>query len=505
MMKTLPGTLYTAEQTRLLDRTAIDAFGIPGFTLMKRAAKACFREIKQRWPQAKRITVLCGGGNNGGDGLVIAALAKAQGWQVQARFLGDEHYALKLQGEALDAWQMANASGVELRPFKREEPFSGDIIVDALLGTGLGGDVRGVFVEAISKINRATQPVVAVDIPSGLCADTGAILGVAVRADLTVTFIGLKQGLFMHQAVDCVGEVVFDGLLIPEAVFESVDVSAFRLGPDDVKECLPKRKRSGHKGDYGHLLIIGGDHGMGGAALMAAEAAVMCGAGKVTLATREEHVSACLTRCPEVMVKGVNSAQALAPLLEQATAVVIGPGLGQSGWGHQMLKSVMDAMRPTVVDADALNLMVLHGLWGAQSFDTWVATPHPGEAARLLNDHVADLQSDRLDSAARLQRAFGGTIVLKGAGSIVTDGDAVHLCSQGNPGMGSGGMGDVLSGVIGALLAQKLSAIDAARVGVYAHAAAADQAALDLGERGLKATDLIQYVRFLINHRFTVD
>jgi hydroxyethylthiazole kinase-like uncharacterized protein yjeF len=374
-----------------------------------------------------------------------------------------------------------------------------------MLGTGLGGEVRGIFLDAIKRVNRSAQPVVAVDIPSGLSADTGAVLGVAVQASLTVTFIGLKQGLFMHQAVDFVGEVVFDGLLIPDAVYESVDVSAFRLGPDDAVECLPKRKRSGHKGHYGHLLVIGGDHGMGGAALMASEAAVMCGAGKVTLATRPEHVSASLMRCPEVMVKGVESAQELAPLLEQATAIVIGPGLGKSGWGHQLLRAVCQKDLPTLVDADALILMAEHGYWSGHDYRNWVMTPHPGEAAHLLGERVETLQQDRFNSARRLQTAFGGSVVLKGAGSIVTDGDAMHLCSDGNPGMGSGGMGDVLSGVIGALLAQKLTPIDAARVGVYAHAAAADQAASVLGERGLKATDLIQYVRFLINHKFTWD
>lgn len=500
-MNELPAPLYTAEQTRLLDKIAINEAGIPGFTLMKRAAKSAFVALMQRWPHVRTVTILCGGGNNGGDGFVIASLAQQKGWLVQARYVGDTDFAQKLRGEAFEAWQWACAEGVEFLPFDLDEPIVGDVIVDAMLGTGLNGDVRADFANAIRRVNRSNKRVLAVDIPSGLSADTGAVLGVAVKASVTVTFIGLKLGLLMNQAVDYVGELQFDGLRIPDSVYESVNVSAFRLGPEDVVECLPRRKRSAHKGDFGHLLVIGGDHGMGGAAIMAAEAAVNVGAGKVTLATRPEHVVAALIRCPEFMACGINSGQELAPLLEKVDAVVFGPGLGLGAWAEQMLQALWNSSLPCVVDADGLNLLQRTGKLYELDRSNWVITPHPGEAARLLSQSIVLVQQDRLQTARRLHETTGGTVVLKGAGTLVTDGDVMHLCSAGNPGMASGGMGDLLSGIIGALIAQKLSPVDAARVGVYAHAAAADRSAAADGERGLKATDLNPYVKLILNNR----
>ncbi|WP_293266851.1 NAD(P)H-hydrate dehydratase [Neptunomonas sp.] len=498
-MKELPSTLYTAEQTRLLDKTAIDEGGIPGFTLMKRAGRAVFFEIQKCWPDIKSLTVLCGGGNNGGDGFVVAALARQKGFSVQAFYVGGDDFACELRGEAREAWLWASSEGVKFDVFKDDQPFEGDVIVDALLGTGLVGHVRGVFHLAINKINRHVSPVIAVDIPSGLCADTGQVLGCAVKADVTVTFIGLKLGLFMHQAVEHVGVLSFDGLHIPESVYEQVSVSAFRVGADDIAECLPARSRLAHKGMCGHVLVIGGDQGMGGAAIMAAEAALYSGAGKVTLATRGEHLTAALCRCPEIMVRAVESGVELLPLLEQADVIVFGPGIGQQAWAEQMLQVVWKTNLPAVIDADGLNILLKKDRFNQLSRKNWILTPHPGEAARLLESEVSLLQKDRISSAMELQTAAGGTVVLKGAGSLITDGDVMHLCSAGNPGMASGGMGDVLSGIIGGLLAQKLSPVDAARVGVYAHSAAADLCVQTSGERGLKATDLFPYVRLILN------
>ncbi|BBB30997.1 NAD(P)H-hydrate dehydratase [Neptunomonas japonica] len=500
-MKELPGTLYTAEQTRLLDKTAIEEAGIPGFTLMKRAGRAVFLEIQKRWPDMKSLTVLCGGGNNGGDGFIVAALARQKGFSVQALYVGNDDFASELRGEAREAWLWASSEGVKFDAVQVDQAFVGEVIVDALLGTGLTGNVRGKFQLAINKLNRGMCPVISVDIPSGLCADTGRVLGCAVKADVTVTFIGLKLGLFMHQAVEHVGELLFDGLHIPESVYEQVSVSAFRLGSDDVAECLPVRSRAAHKGAFGHVLVIGGDQGMGGAAIMAAEAALYSGAGKVTLATRTEHITAALCRCPEVMVRAVESGLELLPLLEQADVIVFGPGLGQQAWADQMLQAVWKSNLPAVIDADGLNSLLKKGKFNQLSRKNWILTPHPGEAARLLRNEIDVLQKDRIASVMELQRTAGGTVVLKGAGSLITDGDVVHLCSAGNPGMASGGMGDVLSGIIGGLLAQKLSPVDAARIGVYAHSAAADLCVRQSGERGLKATDLFPYVRLILNRK----
>ncbi len=463
---------------------------------MQRAGQACFAALRQRWPGATRISVVCGVGNNGGDGLVVAGLAEQAGLQVQLVLVGED-FAGRLRGEALEAWRWLAPTGLQGDAWHPGVELEGELIVDALLGTGLSGEVRGDSAAVIRQINRAGRPVLAVDIPSGLCADSGAVLGVAVRADLTLTFIGLKQGLLTHQGVDCVGELWFDSLRVPEEVYEEVPVSGFRTDLDDVVELLPRRPRSAHKGHHGHLLVIGGDSGMGGAALMAAHAALRAGAGLVSLATRAAHCSAALVRVPEVMCHAVDDEDDLEPLLARADALVVGPGLGQQEWGRGLLAAAIASGKPLLLDADALNLLA-QGLVELRS-DAHVLTPHPGEAARLLEIEVAELQADRFAQVRALQQRYGGTVVLKGPGSLSCDGDAIHLCSAGNPGMATAGMGDLLSGVIGALLAQRLPPLDAARVGVLVHATAADRAVAQRGERGLMATDLLPEIRSVVN------
>lgn len=494
----LPATLYTAEQTRALDRTAISG-GISGFKLMQRAGHAAFDRILQCWPGTKSLTILCGGGNNGGDGFIIAVLARRQGINVQLLAIGSEGFAERLAGEARQAYQWLLEQGLAIEFYQPGMRFAGELIIDAMLGTGLTGEVRGDFADAIKQVNQSSRSVIAVDIPSGLCSDSGEILGCAVRADLTVTFIGLKQGLFTHRGVDCCGDIIFDGLRVPDEVYESVPVSGFRTCRDDLNALLPPRIRSRHKGSFGHVLVIGGDRGMGGAAIMAAQAAGRSGAGLVTVATRPEHVPALLTRYPEAMAVGITSAQDLLPLLERADVLVVGPGLGQKAWGEQLLQLALSSGKPVVIDADALNLLQLKEQFGVLDGNNWVITPHPGEAARLLQADVATVQGSRFMAVEQLQAKFGGTAILKGPGSLTCDGDALHLCSAGNPGMASGGMGDVLSGVVAALLAQGLEPVDAARLGVYVHATAADRCATEMGTRGMQATDLLAQLQPVVN------
>ncbi len=492
MTCTLPTALHTAANSRELDRRAIEQLGIAGAHLMQRAGRAAFNALLQRWPEVEQIHVCCGTGNNGGDGFVIAALAQARGIPVSVWQVGDP---AKIGGDALLAKQMAEREGVVSRPFDASELKAG-VIGDALLGTGLGGDVRAPFLEAIAAINDAGLPVLALDIPSGLCSDTGSELGLAVRADLTVTFIAAKQGLLTGRGPACCGELRFDDLQLPTDLLAQVAPSSRRLDLDDLNRLLPRRARDAHKGHFGHLLVIGGDHGFGGAALMAAEAAGRLGAGLVSCATRAEHLPAFLARRPELMAHAVRSGQELAPLLARATAIVIGPGLGQSGWSEQLLAAVLASDLPLVVDADALNLLARLPLVRR---DNWLLTPHPGEAARLLGSDTAAIGRDRVATARALQQRFGGAVILKGSGSLVVDGDGVSICPYGNPGMASGGMGDVLSGVLGGLLTQHLSVDDAARLGVCLHGRAADLAAAQQGERGLLATDLIPYLHRLAN------
>ena len=493
----LPASLYTAEQTRALDRTAINS-GVPGFKLMQRAGHAAFDRLRQRWPEVRKLTLLCGGGNNGGDGFVVAVLAHRLGMQVQLLCVGGDDFAERLSGEALEAWEWLQRESVSWQLY-REQPFTGELIIDGLLGTGISGEVRDPFRAAIKQINRAGLPVVALDIPSGLCSDSGAVLGVAVKADMTVTFIGVKRGLLTHQGPACTGELLFDGLRVSDDVYESVDVAGFITGADDVSHLLPPRDKTAHKGHCGHVLVIGGDTGMGGAAIMAAQAAGRCGAGLVTVATRTEHLSAVLSRYPEAMAVGVRSGTELEPFIERADVLVVGPGLGQNAWGEQLLMKAIGCNKPLVLDADALNLLTLRREFGRLNGERWVITPHPGEAARLLGCSVAELQADRFAAVVELQTAFGGVALLKGAGSLSFDGDALHLNPTGNPGMASGGMGDVLSGVIGALIAQGLSAADATRLGAWLHGTAADRSATLYGARGMQATDLLAQLRLLVN------
>jgi len=486
--------LYTAEQTRALDHSAIHSHHIPGITLMSRAARAAFRCLLASWPDPQCLQVLCGTGNNGGDGFLIADMAHKRGIPVTVLQLGDPD---KIGGDALLARQQALANGVQILPFEDTPLLSVGVIVDAMLGTGLGGDVRGVYREAIEAINATGTGVLAVDIPSGLCADSGRVLGAAVRADLTVTFIGLKRGLFTLDAADHTGAVQFSDLEVPPEVYASVPTNCSRLELEPLLERLPSRPATAHKGLYGTVLIVGGDYGMAGAAAMAAEAALRCGAGLVRVATRPEHVAALVARTPEVMPLGVSSGEDFAPLLEAADVLVVGPGLGQSPWSEHLLHVAAATGKPMVLDADGLNLLAAGRQVANAQRDNWVLTPHPGEAARLLGCSTGEVQGDRFGAVQALQRRHGGVAILKGNGSLIADQEQLLLSDYGNPGMASGGMGDVLSGVIGALLAQHLPALEAAALGVCLHGAAGDIAAQQ-GQRGLAASDLIPEMRALL-------
>jgi len=494
----LPGSemLYTAAQTRELDRCAIEDYGVPGIILMSRAAAACFECLLGIWPEPQGIHVLCGTGNNGGDGFLIADLAHKRGIAVCVYQLGD---AARIGGDAHTARQQAIANGVPIRPFVAGcLEGVGGTVVDAMLGTGLGGDVREPYLAAIDAVNDSGLPVLAVDIPSGLCSDTGRVLGGAIHADVTVSFIGLKRGLFTLDAPDYTGVIHFTDLQVPAEVYSQVACNCARLELEPLLDRLPQRSAASHKGSYGSVLVIGGDKGMAGAAAMAAEAALRCGAGLVRVATHMEHVPALVARTPEAMAHGVATEQDLTPLIEASDVLVVGPGLGQTSWSGRMLDVAFASAKPMVLDADALNLLAGKS---RDQRDNWVLTPHPGEAARLLSVSTAEVQQDRFAAVQQLQQSYGGIVVLKGNGTLMADEAGVLLSDYGNPGMASGGMGDVLSGVLGALLGQNqvngLSALESTALAVCLHGAAADLAAQE-GQRGLCATDLIPKMRELL-------
>ena len=488
----LPSLLYSAAGTRELDRRAIEG-GIAGERLMDRAGNAAFAVLRRNWPDARRILVLCGAGNNGGDGWVVARLAREAGLQPLVHALVPQE---RLSGDARTMAERACQEGVEVTS-ELPAPADFDLIVDAMLGTGISGAPREAFARAIEEVNAAEPPVLAIDIPSGLNADTGAAEGVVLQAEATVTFIGVKQGLLTGRGPGCAGRIYFDGLRVPASVYEQVPASCSR--PDTAEAELPRRARDAHKGHFGHVLVMGGDHGFAGAAAMAAQAAARTGAGLVSVATRAEHCAPLLVRQPELMAHGIETPADMQALLERATVVVAGPGLGTSPWGSALLEAALDSGHPLVLDADALNLLAMRDR--LPTLANAVLTPHPGEAARLLGTDTARIQQDRFAALAELVERTGATVLLKGAGTLAGSASLPRpaLISFGNPGMASGGMGDVLSGIVAGLLAQGLAPDRAAVSAAVLHAVAADFCASENGERGLLATDLLAWIRTLIN------
>lgn len=511
----LPRDLYQAAQVQQLDRVAIDQFRIEGFALMRRAGLVSFQALLDRWPEVRRVICFCGAGNNAGDGYIVAGLAREQGLSAEVVAISDPK---NLQGDARHAWEWAVEKGISivyLAGFESIEASESKntVLVDALLGTGLGREVSGDYAKAIEMINKCDSPVMALDVPSGLSANTGMPLGNAVRANLTGTFIGMKQGLLTGEAANFTGELLYSDLDIPAEVFlhdSAPDSSVSRIDINDVTGFFPAREPASHKGKFGHVLIIGGDSGMGGAALMSAEAALRAGAGLVSVLTRSSHRAAILSRRPELMVVGTEdegfSEEKANSLVEKATSIVVGPGLGRSAWSRQQLQRALSAQvaknTPLVVDADGLNLLTERDNGETViKRDNWILTPHPGEAAGLLNTTNAEVNADRFAALESLQSKWGGCCLLKGFGSLISDGNEqgkIYLSSEGNAGMASGGMGDVLAGLAGSFLAQGLSLTNALQAAVCIHGEAADLSMIE-GQRGMLATDLLPHIRRLVN------
>lgn len=492
-MQSLPRELWTAAQVRELDRRAIEEHDMAGRLLMERAGAAALEALERRWPGVTGLTVACGAGNNAGDGYVLARLALRKGLAVRLLALADP---AGLRGDAAATCEdFRNAGGEIIRWDGCGDPGGEGPLVDALLGTGLDRPLEGSFAAAVASINTAGRPVLALDVPSGLHADTGRLMGGAVRADLTVTFIALKLGLFTGRGPGVRGELVLAQLGVPADLESGLEPAARRLESLQLVDWLGPRPRDAHKGQFGHVLVLGGDLGMGGAARLAGEAALRSGAGLVSIATRPAHAAAMTAARPELMCRGVDSPADLEELLSRATVIAAGPGLGRSSWARELLEAALASGLPCVLDADALNLLSA----ALRRRDDWVLTPHPGEAARLLETDVADIEADRPAAAAALRKACGGIAVLKGAGTLVCGASsALWLCDRGNPGMASGGMGDVLTGIIAGLAAQLGDLERAACAGVLVHALAADDAARS-GERGLVASDLLAALRPWLN------
>ncbi len=491
-MQSLPTNIYSVASVREIDRIAIEEKGISGYTLMKRAGDAAVRAARSRFPAASRWQVICGAGNNGGDGFVVARLAALNGITVSVVALVDPG---SLTGDAAAAHADFAAEGGVVIPWAGELDAEAELLVDAILGSGLERDVGGEFAKAVAAINAHPASVHAMDIATGINGDTGAVMGAAVAANLTTTFVGLKAGLFLGSGPDHCGEITFAGLEIGAECRAKLAAIYRRTDAQMLATLLSPRARGAHKGDFGHVLVVGGGPGMPGAARLCGEAALRAGAGRVTVATHPDHAALISTARPELMSHAVVDQRALTPLCDKADVVAFGPGLGRSDWAQEMYTVVAESDLPAVWDADALNLL-------AASPDTRanrVITPHPGEAATLLGTTSADIQTDRLAALEALVARYGGITVLKGAGTLISsDSGAPFVCTSGNPGMAAPGMGDVLTGVIAALAAQGLSLPLAASAGVELHAQAGDAAAV-AGERGMLASDLLGALRGVAN------
>lgn len=491
-MTSLPVDIYSVAAVREIDRTAIEDAGIPGYTLMTRAGAAAVAAARRRYPDCRRWQVVCGAGNNAGDGYVVARLAGAEGLAVSVVSLVNPD---ALTGDAATAYADFVAAGGVVTAWADALDPDAELLVDAALGSGLQRKVEGDFAAAVTAMNDHAAPVLALDIPTGLNGDTGAVMGCAVRAAVTLTFVGLKTGLFLDAGPEHCGDLEFAGLELNAEHRANAEVAYRRISDDHIGEWLPPRPRAAHKGDFGHVLVVGGGAGMPGAVRLCGEAALRTGAGRVSVATHPGHAANIFVSRPELMAHAISDIKDIEQLLEKTDVIAFGPGLGRSAWAGELVRRLSADERPAVWDADALN-------WLAESPATAtnrVITPHPGEAATLLGCSVADVQLDRRAALAGLRERYGGVVVLKGAGSLVSGpADCPLLSTAGNPGMAAAGMGDVLTGIIAALIAQGLDLAAAAAVGVEVHGRAGDRAAR-AGERGLVASDLCDEIRGIVN------
>jgi ADP-dependent NAD(P)H-hydrate dehydratase / NAD(P)H-hydrate epimerase len=495
--------LVGSAEMREIDRAAIEGFGIPSLTLMDRAGRAVAEAALELASTRGRFIVVCGGGNNGGDGYVAARLLRGAGRDARVLALVPGE---RLSADARAVREQAQRAGVPIDEggeLSGIEAGVGDVIVDAIFGTGLARAPAGVFAEAIGRIEQARVAgarVVAVDVPSGLSADTGRPLGSCVRADRTVTFAFQKRGLVLPPGAGFAGEVVVADIGIPHEAARRVPVGCELLDDVEARLLVPPRSRDAHKGDAGRLLVVAGSPGKTGAANLALTGALRGGVGLVTLAARAEVLPFALAGRPEAMSAilagdgplGLGDLQPLLALAGEADAVAVGPGIPRGPETAELLRRwLAECGKPAILDADALNALAEDAGALANLGVPLLLTPHPGEMARLCRTTVAEIQSDRIGIAAASARAWGATVVLKGARTVVADPEGPPaVVPTGNPGLATGGTGDVLAGLCGALLASGLPPPAAGRVGAFVHGRAGDVAAKRFGERGLVAGDL---------------
>jgi len=499
--------LYDKKTVGLLDQMMIQKNVSNGYELMTQAAQSVLDVILLRYAKTSSLLIFCGQGNNAGDGYVLARLALQHNIEVSVISLVNSE---TLRGDALTAykdWQVIGKTQFLLsEKISIEESINNaDLIVDAILGTGLERSLSTQWNEVINQINQHASniPIVAIDIPSGLDADTGSTWGETIKADISVTFIAKKQGMYTGQARNYCGEIIFKSLAVPENLYQQYHSHATLLAWQQLKKKIPVRLASSHKGDNGKLLIIGGNISMPGALMLAGQAALRSGAGLVKILTHSKNVLAIQANHPELMVHGVDDsgidAVYLDSLLNWADSIAIGPGLGTNDWARSLFQLTFNNLinkpkKPLIVDADGLNLLAANNNW---QHNNLVLTPHPGEAARLLNNTIEEVECNRFASINKLSESYKATVVLKGAGTLIAHQSEVSVCPYGNAGMATAGMGDCLTGILSSLIVQDLPINLATKIAVCLHAKAADIAAKE-GQKGMLASDILPFIRQLL-------
>ncbi len=499
----LKSNFYNARQIRKMEQIAINQYEYCGLSLMKTAGEQAFTHIMSDFCGVESLVILCGAGNNGGDGYVVAECARAIGLDVVVV----QASVAKTADAMWVCQEFVEHGGVvtnDMATLRRA-----GLIVDALFGIGLNRAPSGFYADLIRTANQTQCPVVALDIPSGLNSDTGFAFSPCIVASMTITFIAQKFGLFTGQGTHCSGIIKFADLNLPHVIQDTIQGVLKPIATLIKSPKLKPRLADSHKGDYGNIIVAGGDNGMLGAVLLAGRAALRCGSGRVTVLSTTQHLDMPALHCPELISQCIENESALVPLLERSDVVVIGPGLGLSDWSKQLFNRLLDGYlldhhrlarhrsTPMLIDADGLILLAEN----PQKYDYWVLTPHPKEAAKLLGCSTADVQKDRIGAVKSIAERFGGVCVLKGAGTLVADSSAaVSVCDCGNPGMATAGMGDVLSGIIAALIGQHLDRQHPeqhpdlgkiAQTGVWLHSMCSDNVSARTGMAGLLAGDVI--------------
>ncbi len=487
--------LVTAQEMKQYDTNTIERIGIPGMVLMERAALAAFSVIEDFFAQnkgcSKSVLIMAGTGNNGGDGLALARLLSEAEYEVSIRYIGNV-------SKASEQWKMQKAilEHFCVRTGSKEDAAEYTIMVDALFGVGLSRDIKGEYAQAIQCFNQAKGYKLALDIPSGICADTGRVLGCAVKAHTTVTFGFCKRGLMLYPGAEYAGEVITAPIGITEKSFFG-NVPGMFCYKEDAQKLRPKRDGSGNKGSFGKVLLVAGNNRMAGAAILSAKAAYRSGAGMVKVITYEENRMIMQTAVAEALF---GTPEELQTAMEWADVIAIGPGLGVGEQAKMLLTQVIRESRlPLVIDADGLNLLAEDtGLWKelasqGKAGRFVVLTPHVGELARLMKQPVSVLKQNLAEYGVQLASMLHAVVVAKDARTVICrESGPVCLNIYGNSGMATAGSGDVLTGVIVALLAQGMNAFDAAGIGVYLHARAGDRVAKEVGEYACMAGDIIR-------------